>query len=100
MPLINSAQDLLYVAIALAVLLLAIFTCWAIFYLAMILRQSFQVVKEMRDRLHKVDELVEALKEKITHSASYLLLIGEGVKRLVEVMQNRGEKKETRKKRT
>jgi len=99
MPPLNESQDLLYIAISLAVLLLTVFSCWAIYYLAMILRQSFQVIKEMRDRLHKVDTVIDLLKEKIEHSASYLLLIGEGVKKLVEIMRDRGEKKkETRKK--
>lgn len=105
MPPINDNQDLLYIAIAIAVLGLAAFTCWAIFYLAMILRQAFQVIKEMRDRLHKVDGIINSvegminsLKEKIDHSASYLLLIGEGIKKLVEVMRDRGEKKRRGKK--
>lgn len=93
MPLINDNQDLLYLVISISVLGLAFFTCWAIYYLAMILKQSSQIIKEMRDRLHKVDTVIDSLKEKIEHSASYLLLIGEGIKTLVEVMRNRGEKK-------
>jgi hypothetical protein len=93
MPSITDSQSLLYIAISIAVLGLAIFACWAIYYLARILQQSFQIVKEMRDRLHKVDTVIDKLKEKIEHSASYLLLIGEGIKKLVEVMKGRGEKK-------
>lgn len=105
MPLFNSSQDLLYIAISIAVLGLAVFTCWAIYYLAMILKQSFQVAKEMRDRLHKVDGIIDSingvinsLKGKIEHSASYLLLIGEGIKTLVGIMKSRGEKKKKTKK--
>lgn len=98
MPLITSSQDLLYAAIAISVLILAILTGWAIFYLAMILRQSFQIVKETRGRLHKVDEILNSLKEKIEHSASYLFLIGEGIKKLLEIMKGRGEKKKKNKK--
>lgn len=93
MPPINESKDLLYVIISLSVLLLTVFSCWAIYYLARILQQSFQIIKEMRDRLHKVDEIMSSLKEKIDHSASYLMLIGEGVKKLVEIMRDRGKKK-------
>lgn len=99
MPSINDSQSLLYIAISAAVLGLAIFTCWAIYYLVMILKQSSQTIKEMRDRIHKVDTVIDALKEKIEHSASYLMLIGEGVKKLVEIMKGRGEKKKKTKKR-
>jgi len=98
MPPINESKDLLYMAISLAVLLLTVFSCWAIYYLARILQQSFQIVKEMRDRLHKVDTVIDAVKEKIEHSASYLLLIGEGIKTLVGIMKSRGEKKRQAKK--
>lgn len=98
MPLINSSQDILYIAIAIAVLIIGVLSGWAIFYLAMILRQSFQVIKETRERLRKVDEVINAIKEKVEHSASYLFLIGEGVKKLVEMMKSRTEKKARKKK--
>jgi hypothetical protein len=98
MPPINDSRDLLNIIIALSVLLFTIFFCWAIYYLARILQQTFKAVKETRERLNKFDELVKMIKEKIEHSASYLPLIGEGVKKLVEIMKNRAEKKKRSKK--
>ena len=98
MPPINDSKDLLYIVISVSVLLFTIFSCWAIYYLARILQQMFKVIKETRDRLNKFDELVKMIKEKIEHSASYLPLIGEGVKKLVEIMRNRAEKKKRNKK--
>lgn len=98
MPFINDSKDLLYVIISLCVLLFTVFSCWAIYYLARILQQTFNVIKETRDRLNKVDEIFRALKEKIEHSASYLFLIGEGIKKLVEVIKERSEKNKTAKK--
>lgn len=97
----ETSKDLLYVAIAVSVIGFTVFICWAIFYFAQILRQVFKVVKEMRDRLHKVDELIQTLKDKIEHSTSYLMLIGEGVKKLVEVVKEysgKEKKKKIRKK--
>lgn len=95
---IETSKDLLLVVMAISVFGLTFFTCWAIFYLSMILRQGFKIVKEMRDRLHKVDEVIKTLKEKIEHSTSYLMLIGEGVKKLVEVIKEHTDK--DKKKRT
>ena len=91
---LETSKDLLYIALALAVVGLAFFISWAIYYLAQILRQAFKVVKEMRDRMSKIDELIKTLKEKIEHSTSYLLLIGEGVKKLVEVIKEHTGKDE------
>ena len=55
--------------------------------------QVFGVIKEMRTRLHKIDELIKTLKNKIEHTTSYLLLISEGVKKLVEVIKDHTDKK-------
>lgn len=58
----------------------------------------FRAIKETRERLNKFDELIKMIKEKIEHSASYLLLISAGVKKLVELIKTRTEKKKTGKK--
>lgn len=90
----ETSKDILNIAIALGVLSLAGFASWAIYYLARILQQGFRVIKEMRDRISKIDELIKAIKDKVEHSASYLLLIGDGVKKLVEVGKSYVDKKE------
>lgn len=90
----ENSKDFLNIAIAVAVLGVAGFSCWAIYYFARILQQAFKIVKEMRDRISKIDELIKTLKEKIEHSTSYLLLIGEGVKKLVEIGKKYVDKKE------
>lgn len=101
---LQTSQDLLNIVIALCVFLFTVFVCWAIYYFARILQQAFRMIKEMRDRINKIDEVIKAFKEKIDHSTSYLLLIGEGVKKLVEVIQEKssawgmGDKKKTAKK--
>lgn len=101
MYLIQDSKDLLYVVIAFCVLWLTIFLAWFIYYLAMLMRQVFLATHDMRERIKKVDEVIKVLKEKIEHSVSYLLLIGEGMKKLVEVAKSYsgggGEKKEKRK---
>ena len=93
MPPINDSKDLLYIVISISVLIFTIFSCWALYYLARILQQMFKVIRETRARLNKIDELAKMITEKIEHSASYFLLIGEGVKKLVEIMKGRAEKK-------
>jgi hypothetical protein len=100
---LDTSKDLLNIAIALSVIGFTAFVCWAIYYVARILGQIFKTVKEMRAWIAKVDDLIKTLKEKIEHSTSYLLLIGEGVKKLVEVIKDRtgedsGGKKKGKKK--
>ena len=83
---LDTSKDILNIVIAASVGIFAIFTCYAIFYFAQILRQGFKIIKEMRDRLHTVDSLIKTVKDKIEHSTSHIVLIAEGVKKLVEVI--------------
>jgi len=98
MYLIQDSKDLLYVIIALCVFILTIFFAWLVYYLAMITRQFYKTVKEMRERFKKADEVLSKLKEKIEHSASYLSLIGEGIKKLVEIAKEYSEGKKKKRK--
>ena len=68
-----------------------------IYYLSMMMRQVFLATKEMRERVKKLDELAQAFKNKIESSASYLLLIGEGVKKLAELAMKYWEKEKNKK---
>src|SRR3989338_1171319 len=90
---VNDSKDILYIVISISILAFTFFCCWALYYSARILQQAFKTVKETRERLKKLDELIKAIKDKIEHSASYLFLIGEGVKKLVELMKVKSEKK-------
>jgi len=95
----ETSKDFLNIAIGAAVVGIAGFSCWAIYYMARILQQVFKGIKDMRDRLTKLDDLLKTIKEKFEHSTSYLLLISEGVKKLVEVIKERtGEKDKGKKK--
>jgi len=85
MELIQTSKDLLYVVIAFCILLISVFSVWLIFYFAMIAKQFLEIIKGVRTSIKKVDETIDAVKEKIEHSTSYLLLIGEGIKKLVEI---------------
>jgi hypothetical protein len=98
MYLLETSQDVLNITKSVSIFALAVFVCWFIYYLARIMQQVFRAVKEMRDRLHKIDELFKVLKEKIESSASYLFLIVEGIKKIVAVMSDRQEKRSQRSK--
>jgi len=55
------------------------------------------MTREMHERINKVDDLIVAFKDKIEHSTSYLLLIGEGVKKLVEMARSYSKKNSKKK---
>ena len=85
MEIIQNSKDVLYLSIAFGVLILSVFATWLIFYLVLITKESYGMIKELRGRINKTIDAVASIKEKIEHSASYLFVIGEGMKKIVEM---------------
>ena len=81
----SSSHDVLFLTISACVALLTIFICWGMFYLIAMTRNIFKIVKDARKTVDKVEGILDALKEKINSSASYLFIIGEGLKKIVEI---------------
>lgn len=96
MEIIQSSKDLLYVAASFSLVLISVFAAWLIFYMAMIAKEFYDIIKGVRNTIDKVDEAIIAFKEKIEHSASYLLLIGEGMKKLVDLAKGYAYRKKER----
>ena len=95
---LETSKDILNIVIAASVGVFAIFICYTLFYFVKTLQQTFKIVKEMRNRIHKVDSLIKTIKDKFEHPTSHIVLIVEGVKRLVEVIKERADKKSEKKK--
>ncbi|MFH1523016.1 MAG: hypothetical protein ABIE43_04345 [Patescibacteria group bacterium] len=93
MELIQSSKDLLYVVIAFCVLLSTIFLVWFIYYLAMIMRQVYGVIKDTREKVNKVSEAITEFKKKMEHGAAYLHLINQGVDKISDMVKKKGKKK-------
>jgi len=93
----ETSADILNIVKALSILTVALLGSWAIYYLAVILKEIFKIMKEARGMFAKIEEIVETIKEKIDHSTSYLFLMSEGVKKLVDVIGKYTSKKDEEK---
>ncbi len=91
---LGTSQDILNLVKTVSIFVISALIAWILFYLAMIMHNLFKLTKEIREQLKKIDELVSLTKEKIEHSATYLLLIGEGVKKIAEFVHEYMSKKQ------
>ncbi len=96
--LIETTKDILYIVISFVVLLLTIFICWAIYYVAMILREFKKIVMDMRKKIELVEAVLTTFKEKIEHTSSYMKLLVESAGNIVEFLKDRKEEKSKKKK--
>ena len=89
---IQSTDDILNLVISIAVILVSFAFAWFIYYLAMMMRQMFLIVKEMRARTQKLDVLIEELRVKFSGGLSGALYVVDGVKTIIKAINDRKEK--------
>ena len=94
---LNTSKDILYIILSGCILLFTIFVCWAIYFMAMILREFKKIVADVRKKIELVESLIMALKEKLEHTSSHMKLLVETVANVAEYIKERhGEKNRKR----
>jgi TRAP-type C4-dicarboxylate transport system permease small subunit len=89
----STSHDILLLTISVCVAAFTIFLCWGMFYLVAMARNTFKIIKDVKNILQKVEETIDLLKSKIHESASYLLLLGEVLKKIMDVAHGLGERR-------
>lgn len=92
------SQDILYLVLAFCILWLTVFLVWFVYYLIATIRQVHHLTRDFKRRFDQVDSLIQAAKDKIERSASYLSIIVDGVKKIVEITQAKEPVKRSAKK--
>ncbi len=85
----ETSKDILYLVIAFCVLWLTAFMCWLLFYFISIMSNSRKVIKSIHEKLEKVDEIINLVKNKVENSATHLAILVEGVGKLVDYFKNK-----------
>lgn len=90
----ETSKDLLYIVIAFCILWITVFICWLLYYFISIIGNVRSVIKSVKEKLEKVDELINLVKEKVEHSATYLGVIVEGVGKIIDYVKEKKSKEE------
>jgi len=85
----SNGKDLLFIVIAFCILWLTAFACWALYYIAMIL-------KGIKGKSDKADEILSAIKSKIERPSALFPLLIEGIKEAVSFIRDYKEKKKAK----
>jgi len=89
----DSSKDILFLVIALAVAILTFFTSWLLYYLIRILRTGYRAVSVVSEKIETLASLIDALKDKIEHSASAFTVLSQAILKLVGSWQKRRSRK-------
>ena len=94
---LENSQDILNIVKAVSVFLIAFLTSWFIYYLVMIVRQIFKIVKGIRDKVQKIDYLIGKFGSKLGDGVSGFIYIVEGIKLLIDSSNKKKVKKKANK---
>lgn len=91
---LESSRDLLNLVAAISIAVLVFFLCWALFYVISSARRTFRLIKRVEKGVEKAESLIDLIRDKISSSASYLLLISNLIKKGIEFAENRKDSKQ------
>jgi biopolymer transport protein ExbB/TolQ len=89
---LETSKDILNISIAVAIVVLVIFLCWAIYYLIANLRRINRISKQVERGVIKAEDLIDLLKGKIKQSSSYIFVLGRLAEKAIEHFINRKSK--------
>lgn len=88
------SQDILNITLSVATVIATIFGGMFLYYLAMIMRQSFLIIKEMRGRLFSLDNVLTEFKIKLFEEINHFTHFLEMIKSIIAWMRLRSAKKD------
>lgn len=90
---LNNSKDLFYVVLAFGILWVSLGMFWVLWYVGRILREFLTIVKEIREKVQKVDALLDFVRRKMENSSYHLVLLTEGIKKLIDVYHKKASEK-------
>lgn len=78
--------------LAFSVLWLTIFISWTLYYVIMMLRQANQLVGSFKEKVEKIGQAVERIRDKFDHTSAYIGLVGKAVEKLIDFVGERKKK--------
>ena len=89
---LETSKDLLLVVIAASIALFTLFTCWAIFYVVVMLRNVSKMTISIREKLEVVDKILNLVKEKLEKGSNHMAMITDSVIKLAGFMMDKQKK--------
>jgi len=91
---IQTSQDLLHIVFAFCVLWITILLCWGLYYLVLMLRNTYKITKNINRKIETFGELIEALKSKVSTMGAFLTLFSHGLSVFIDHIKTKKEQKE------
>ncbi len=92
--LIYTSGDILNIVLAASIAIIAIVFAWGMFYIAMMLRGAFRVIRDIESIVKDVKEAISLAKAKAEAGTYLLKIVSKGVKDVIGVIEKKINKKD------
>jgi len=93
----STSNDILNLVLAVCIVFLTFFLCWAIYYFVASVQRIHRLIKRVETGVAKVEEVIETAREKLKNSSAYFMILGEIAKKAMEFVQEKRAKSKDRK---
>lgn len=80
----ETSKDLFFIVLSFCVLWLTVFICWMLYYVAMLLKQGYDMTRRFQSLVEKISGIVDVAKGKFEKSTSHLGILADSVGQLVK----------------
>lgn len=96
---LQTSSDLLFVVIAFAILWVTVFSCWALYYVIVMLRNASKMTTSIREKLELVDSILKLIKDKLEKGSNHMAILSDSAIKLVGFFMEQQKKNSDKKKR-
>lgn len=94
----STSIDILNLVLAICIVFLTFFLCWAIYYFVVSAQMIHRLVKRVELGVTKVEGVIETAQDKLKNSSAYFMILAEVAKKALEFVQEKRAEKKTGKK--
>lgn len=90
---LQTSQDLLFIVLSIAIVWVTVFLCWALYRLAIFLRNLNTTTLEVNTKIEAIDEWFEMTKQRVAHTFSFMSTVSQGVEAALGMLKARKMRK-------
>lgn len=95
---LETSKDILLLTIALCIFLFTLFSCWAIYYIVVMLKNISKMTISIREKMEVVDKILKLVKEKLEKGSNHMAMVADSVIKLVGMVMEKQGKVSSKKK--
>lgn len=96
----STSADILNFVLATSIVTLTVFLCVALFYIISSFRKTQKIIRAAENIITKTDDLLSLVKDKVKNSGTYIMLLGEVLKKGLDIFSSKKKEDKEDKKRS